>query len=287
MEAVTAHARGESVPTPPSPPKKNTEPIETPEQIELRQHRALCDDTARYLRAQELPYDRQLADRLIDSTSIAAMLPPVISFIPYDLDAVAMRVAAVARNATTEQLSELTEKCVALSPEIAAAMLFRLAHQQTENGSTFEGSAVDEALIALGALDLSTADTWHRLAGCGRHVISVQATLTSEAEARGRIATALAAHPEYIGLILGAFAEWVEQRDSFGSYGLLGFTRRYTSVPPWLPATEIEAAIRTHWPDLQPDRQHFATTDNPEVLAGQFLFALPCTRPTGAGGERE
>jgi hypothetical protein len=191
---------------------------------------------------------------------------------PYALPSTAGLIAHVARNADDASFNELLDLCQS-SPLVVgvcvAAELLRLARQ-------LEATSREQAAAAVVTTRLADADwsdhaVWTELEVYGRDVLGIAAALTSNEHVAARLEQAIGENPDVVASLIRGSAAWIE---SYGTRDdrLLGWSRRYGELPPWLPRAAVLDGIGRLHPGLAPAEEP-RTDDEAERLAAQILFS--------------
>ena len=272
VDALTAKWRGEDVPEP-IPPEPAPETTESDEARALREHAELLEDTSHYLRAERLPYKRDLAMQLLNATTFAASIPPVPSLWPYGLDTTASLVAAVTRNADATEFGEVLDRCVA-GPILEGVCVARHLQAVAElaGDATSAQRASDAVAGLLRRADWSDDRFWEEVEVYGRDLLSIDAATKTPEQTAFRLETAFRERPEILPRLIRSCAEWVEQRDIRDPSGVLGWRRRYSGLPTWLPAAAVANAIHAAYPHIAAESEPREDADQTERLAAQILY---------------
>lgn len=255
LNALAAKCRGEeSVEAPPVAP--DDEPsAEEPEVIRLlREHQDLLDQARPFARVDHRPYDSDLEERLRAATALAATVPTVPSTFAFDLRATAHLAAVVARNAGDDVLRELMADARSRRPLAAAFLLVRelmlMARETGRPQVAAEAEELATSLVLAEAWD--DEDSWRENGPYPRMLLEFDASVSSPSATMSRLDVALATKPHLLCDLLQGCAEWIERRDSETMSEVLGWHRRYSTLPRWFPNATVVALINRRLPDVTP-----------------------------------
>jgi hypothetical protein len=239
-DALTAAWRGESS----SPPPTRTEATPSlPEPDPLQAHRALLDLARPYSRVRHKPYEPELRAQLADAAGSAAGIPPVLSALGVGLSTTCSLAAAVAANATDEQLADLAMHDAARGPLSAAVQLLaETARTAGNRGRDIARTQAEAALVDLWeSIDFADSECFNSVDANGASVLHHGARISSPDLARQRLEAALASSPELLLPMVSYCAEWVEKVNS-DDWRPVGMARRYRELPAWFPTAAVVAA---------------------------------------------
>jgi hypothetical protein len=267
--------RGETA-TPP-PPVRDPETV--PEERDpLQEHRALLDKARPFARVGHRPYDAALRAQLAIAAEEAASIPPVLSAVAIDLSATCYLAAAVAGNATDDELAELMKQDSGRRPLSAAALLLaETARVATSRGRRDVLEEAESALVVLcDAVDWSDPDSWDSEDANGQSMFWAWSRATSTEHVSEKLAHALRVQPDLLPPMIAACAGWVETVDHV-DMRTTGIRRRYKELPPWFPVEAVREATSAAAPELQPGRvDSYGGTagDEPQDLLAQVLWLV-------------
>ena len=247
-DALAAAWRGDPT-TPPPPPEPDwvADPvIRDP----LEDHRALLERARPYARVDHRDYDAALRAELAAAAEGAAAIPPVPSALAVGLAATCRLAAAVAGNATDDELATLAEQDARRRPLSAAVLLLaEAARIAEERGRPVPRQRAEVALAALwDSVDWSDPDSWDCDDVNGQSVFWAGSRITSSEQVKERLSQALERRPEVVLLLVVACAGWEESRDPH-DWRVLGFRRRYPELPAWFPHEAVVTAAAAAAPN--------------------------------------
>ncbi len=272
--ALTAKWRGEDAEEPPEPPTVTVEAEDDPRARQLTQHSDLLDSARPWARVDHRPYDEPLYRRLCDAMQLAITLPPTLSSLPMDINATANLAAAVARNADDSTSRLLIDDAARRRPVAIAAVLLRsLAniYNKADRGELYR-LAIEAATTALTSQEWNDRQTWAENENCGRQILGLTASVTSNDHVQETLGAALRADPQLLTAILPACASWIERLD-FDDWSVTGIVRQYGDLPDWFPTVDVVREIKNQFPNLVPadewETDHIP--DEFDRLASQIL----------------
>lgn len=249
--AVAAVLRGEKPAQPPSAPVDDGPSPETTAIREaLARHEDLLDLARPWRRVKTKPFDPMLRAQLVDATDGAAVLPPVMATASVGLDAAAGLAAAVARNATDDEVKALIQADRARRPLVVAATL--LAEMWREMGDAerddLANLARDAFLDEVSAHDWTTEAGWEGNRVGGHHVFNPWWHWTSANVPKAALAAALDAHPERLDDVVLGCAPWVQRESTVD--GRVSAARSYRELSPWFPTQAVVRAATIQYPHV-------------------------------------
>ncbi len=274
-DALVATWRGDTNATRPPPIDLEPQPQPTPPDAWQR-HQELLERARPYSRVDHRPYDEALRAELGDAAERAASIPPIASALTVGLSATCRLAAAVAKNATDDQLELLLEQDARRRPLSAAVFLMAEGARVAERAGRSEARArADAALLELwDSIDWSSLDSWDT-DDCNGHTIFWQAARVSSPESvKERLSSAVARAPEIALRLILVCAPWVEELHH-EDWSSTGFRRRYSEIPPWFPIEAIANAAPAVAPDIASipvDRFGETTGEHAEALLAQVLW---------------
>lgn len=268
--SVTAAWRGENPEPPPNPPESPAPPMESPEEAARRVHREVLERARPWRRVRARPYDAATYDNVVRQLSFASHLPPVVSEMPYGLDAGSALAAAILRNANDDEFVNRVEEASLLTPLAVASYLLvhlrRVAMESGRNAIADDAKRRLEALLS--AESWTDAATWEANGVNCRAVLEFAAQVVGEQEVFERLRDAIPAVGAAV--VLSGLASWREQfRDLDFNGPSVNHRHMGENLPPWLPHAVLLNAVRREWPDIVPDVD--AEGDEVESLAAQFV----------------
>ncbi|KAB7746560.1 hypothetical protein GA707_03495 [Nostocoides sp. F2B08] len=274
-DAFAAYWRGGSeVPSPPQLEPK-AEPLAAPPDP-LQDHRALLERARPWARVDHRPFDPKLRCELAAAAQAAASIPPVPSALAIGLSATAQLAAAVAGNATDEELALLAEEDSQRRPLSTAVHLLtesiRMAERRERGAPQQSADAVLSALWE--TVDWSDPGVYDEDDANGHSMFWLGSRITSPEDVRGKLASALGQRPDLLLALVAACAPWTELLDS-DTWETTGFQRRYGELPPWFPVEAVVAAaatVQTGAQDIPVDDFGETYADDPESLLAQVLW---------------
>jgi hypothetical protein len=271
VAALTAAWRGETAPPPPKPVPSASSDLRAVDPLQA--HRELLELARPYSRVDHRPYDADLRSRLATATEEASTVPPVFSALSFDLSATCRLAAAVARNANDDEFGRLVEQDRYRRPLCAAFRLLEETRQLAEDqGRGQVATLARDALVAVWEeTDWSDPDVWAGSETYGEVIFWVASRVMSEAQVKGRLASALASQPTILHTMVVACAPWEEKRDHDDLSRVLGCTRHYRRIPPWFPTEAATAAAAAIAPHSAP-AEHTDDADDAESLLSQVLY---------------
>lgn len=242
LSSLVVVSRGQTESLPAVPPDE-------PQLADVDPHAELArllDEARPFARVDHLPYDPELRERVAAATHDAATIPPTMTFLSISLTTTAGLAIDVAANASQDQKLELLDRDRRRTPTAAAAALLQeAARDSDQRGDTVVAAAAREQLGRLWSdTDWATEDAWLANEVHGRSMMYAFARATSDEEVRATLSAALTDSPELCATIVVACAGWRESRDSH-TFEVLGISRNYGDIPPWLPIDAIALASQS------------------------------------------
>lgn len=140
-----------------------------------------------------------------------------------------------------------------------------------ERGRPAPAEHARAAFVALwDAVDWSEPSAWNGNENYGAALFWTASHRTSPEHVREHLARALASRPDVVLRLVTGCAGWEETRDS-QDWGLRGFRRTYSELPPWFPAEAVAAAAAVTAPHVAPAPSGLDGGDDPESLLAQAL----------------
>lgn len=251
--ALAARLRGDaSAETPPEPPAFEAPAVESEAEQAIREHRELLERARPHSRVEHLPYNSELFAELVAAAELATLLPPVASFMGINLRATAGLAAAVARNASNEEMMSNLAVCVRRRPLVVAVQLLEdLARRCEQRGDAELAKAARELVRdEIVGQDWSQAEAWSGNEVGGEAIFWELSRLTSDDGVKALLSTALDSEPARLDELVLCCAPWIEHDSA--APGMERLERHYRYLPPWFPTEAAARAAATLHPDVQP-----------------------------------
>lgn len=278
---LCALARGENVEP---PPKRDKDEQPKPEPTQTEQYLAklnevvndLAERSAPFSRVKTRPYDNQLAEEILEVVPTLAEFPEVMQHETYPLlklSSVVGRLAAISRNATQEQFSELVEKM----PESYAArirILRRLWQVAHEDGNETRVELLEAAIKSECQDGLDRFDTPEFWSENFEHTIPILHVMKHfKIDYQTKIENVIATNPNVSLVIIPSLGSWEMNLDMYGGPSTNVYRiSEHANLADLVPVIALGKAARIEAPHI-PAVAPWTTpegVDN-ERLIGEFL----------------
>ena len=275
VNALSAQWRGEAAENPPEPPPEPVPAVEDEGARLLREHSELLDLARPFARVEHRPFDLGLYERVIANLTLAAHIPPIVTYLSVELNATASLAAAVARNADDATYRQLIANAAGQQPLAAsAALLVALANVAERAGrKDLQHEALVAATASLQAVSWRDRTIWRDNLLYMRTLLSTAAHLCGTAHVAMAVKEALVHDPSLLDVILEGCAQWNEQRDVRDMGRVLSIGLSYTELPEWFPAAIVAEEIKRQMPSIHAEANlgDRGTTDELARLAASVL----------------
>lgn len=269
---LAAAWRGEATEAPPSPVEPLVESDHDPDPLTV--YRELLSRAQPFARVDHREYAPDLRAALVAAAPEAATLPRVLSTFALDLAQLGHLAAAVAGNASDDQLAALVTSDSQVRPLCAALLLLDESRQAAEKRARLEvAERARSALVSLWeSVDWSQPESWEGNDACAGTMFAVAARLVSAESVRDRLEAALTTKPELVQTLVTSCAGWHENVDR-ETWATRAFVRSYRELPAWFPTEAVQSAAAAVSPHVSAaEKDSFDADTDPERLLAHVLY---------------
>jgi hypothetical protein len=269
---LAAAWRGEATEAPPPLVEPLVEPDPGPDP--LTAYRELLSRAQPFSTVDHREYSADLRAALVAAAPDAATLPRVPSTLALDLVQLCHLAAAVAGNASDDELAALVTSDSQVRPLCAALLLLEASREAAERRARLEvAERTKSALVSLwDNVDWSRAESWEGNEVCAGQIFAVVARLVSAESVRDRLEAALTTKPELVQTLVTSCAGWHESVDR-ETLATRAFVRSYQELPAWFPTAAVQSATAAVSPHVSAaEKDSFDLDEDPERLLAHVLY---------------
>lgn len=256
--ALAAALRGETPePVPPAPaPTPDTAPASDDAAKMLDRHLELLDRARPWARVKTRPYEAALRAELAEATEVVAAVPPVLGTAAFGLDATAALAAAVARNATDDEVRALIDEDRGRRPLVVAAELLVEMWRVMKDQDRGELASLAQAgfVELLRTYDWAAEGAWTGNEVCGARIFNAWSHFVSVDAPKRSLSDALDSASDLLDHVVLGCAPWVQHESILD--GSTTWERSYRTLPQWFPTESVAGAATLQYP-------HVSATSSP------------------------